>query len=231
MKTTKVLLASSIMASVAIAAPNLSEIHPDTFDSQVFTLGMPIKVDLSDGIGGSKKTKSIGVSIQNKATLSNPTGDSELYWRGGGSYNYNFNTNLGVVEANIAVGNTFSLTDNTFFNLDLGAFYNNTTGSSNKGPKDFMSYGLELSATYGFNLIQGIDVGLQGSYSMGKARFVSEKENIKSLYFGAPVKFNLGEGVYLNLDIGYKSTDYGVKSVKDSRQAVAGLSISWKYSL
>ena len=41
----------------------------------------------------------------------------------------------------------------------------------------------------------------------------------------------MGEGVYVNLEFGYKQSSYSMESVKDTKQGVVGLSVSWKYSM
>lgn len=241
MKTVKTLLASSLLASVAFASPNLSDIHPDNFDAQVFSLGIPTRFDISDGIG-KEKSQALGIKLTNKATLSNSYGNRELYWRGGGAYLYDLKTDLGNIEAHLAFGNTFVFTENTFFNVDLEFFYNDTAGSvgKNKNDKnnkhkksshDLSAYGAELSATYGFALTDDIDIGIKGAYSYGKAKYNGESGNVKSTYLGVPLKFNMGEGVYINIDAGVKASDYSIPSAKDTKQGIIGLSISWKYSL
>ena len=242
MKTAKILLASSLLYTVAFASPNLSDIHPDNFDAQVFSLGIPTRFDLSDAINGKDKSQAAGIKLTNKATLSNSYGNREFYWRGGGAYLYDLKTDLGNIEAHLAFGNTFVFTENTFFNVDLEFFYNDTIGSvgknkndnSGKGKKsahDLSAYGAELSATYGFALTDNVDMGLKAAYSYGKAKYNGESGNVKSTYLGVPIKFNMGEGVYINIDAGVKTSDYSIPSAKDTKQGIVGFSISWKYSL
>lgn len=234
MKTTKLLLASSVLASVAYASPNLSEMHPDNFDAQVFSLGIPITLDLSSSKDITKdKDKTIGIKLTNKATLLNSYGNRELYWRGGGAYNYNFTNDSGGVNAHIGLGNTFTITDHTFFNIDGELFYDGTVGSSKKKDKkkDIDSYGIEFTGTYGFRIYDGLDTGIKGSLGYGKAKYNGLKGNVKTGYVGVPLKFNMGESVYVNLEFGYKQSSYSMESVKDTKQGVVGLSVSWKYSM
>lgn len=239
MKTAKTLLASSFLVSAALASPNLSEIHPDNFDSQVFSLGIPVRFDISDAINGKDKSKAAGIKLTNKATLYNSYGDSEFYWRGGGAYLYDFETDAGNVEAHLAFGDTFLITEHSFINGDLEFFYHDTVGSGGKKDKkdkgkkarDLSSYGGELSATYGFRLSDGIDMGIKGAFAYGQAKYNGESGNVKSTYLGVPFKFNMGEGVYINLDAGYQTSNYSIKSAKDTHQGVVNFSISWKYSM